>query len=64
MSPIPKNDFKITVKKLNIYIRNHIFLLEQSSKNKQIICIKLKFIYLTIWIKKNNHYMYIHTLII
>ena len=42
----PKNDFKITVKNLNIYIRNHIFLLEQSSKNKQIICIKLKFIYL------------------
>jgi len=42
--PIPKNNCKITVTKLNIYIRNHI-LLEQSSKNyKQIICIKLKFV--------------------
>jgi len=24
--PIPKNDFKITVRKLNIHIRNHIFV--------------------------------------
>ena len=24
--PIPKNDCKITIKKLNIHIRNHIFV--------------------------------------
>ena len=48
--PIPKNDCKITVRKLNIiYTFVTIFLLEQSSKNyKQIICIKLKFVYLII----------------
>jgi len=30
--PIPKNDCKITVRKLNIHIHNHIFIREMIEK--------------------------------